>query len=121
MSGIHGVTVDRDQLLAILTTNRDKHHDVFVRAVEVWRAQALALVNEWADEIAKGKRPRLYSDLPEPEEHTDDYDRNIGMLKMHTEKTVELPEEAYMRLVGDDWGWSDMWASNTASYLAVKS
>jgi hypothetical protein len=55
--------------------------------------------------------------LPVPEVHTDDYDRILRMLKMHTEPTIELTEEAAMHLVDDQWGWSKSFASNTSSYL----
>lgn len=120
-SGIGEITVDRQALKKILEDNQAKHHEIFVKAVEIWQQQALKLVNSWAYDIKKGKRPHLYSDLPVPEEHLDDYKRAIRMLEMHTEDTITLTEEAFSRLVDDKWGWSDLFVSNTASYVALSN
>lgn len=118
MTGIGDITVNKEALLAALRTNRDKHHDVFERAVVKFRAQVVEKLDSMIQQLRNGKTPNLYVGLPVPEEHTDDYDRNIHMLEMHIGETIELSEEAFMRLVEDEWGWNAAFASNTASYVS---
>jgi hypothetical protein len=118
LTGFSSVTVNVADLIATVATNRAKHRAVFERAVEVFRERAIAECNALADRIGRNDIPRHLSlSLPVPEVHTDDYDRILRMLKMHTEPTIELTEEAAMHLVDDQWGWSKSFASNTSSYL----
>jgi hypothetical protein len=98
--------------------NRTKHHAAFVKACEVFREKAIAELNAMTDAVARGDIRRLYVSLPVPEEHTADYDRAIQMLNLHLGDTVELSEEAFTRLVQDEWGWRNAFLLNTASYLA---
>jgi hypothetical protein len=118
--GMGSVTVEKAALLAVVRENRAKHRAVFERAVEVFRGQANERLEALARELREsGSLPKtLYVGLPIPEEHTDDYDRAIRMLEMHIHDVVELSEEAYRRVVEDDWGWQQTFATNTRSYLA---
>lgn len=119
LTGIGEAELDKDKLLAVLRANRDKHHDVFERAVVKFREQAIQKLDGIIEQLRQGKTPNLYVGLPVPEEHTDDYDRNIHMLEMHIGGTIMISEEAFLRLVEDDWGWRDAFASNTASYISA--
>lgn len=118
LSGIGDVTVQKEELLTILRTNKEQHRTVFEQALVVFRKKAIAALDSRIEQLRKGEVPNLYFNLPIPEEHTDDYDRAIRMLEMHVEPTVTLSEESCMRLVDDDWGWRDAFANNTRAYLA---
>ena len=116
--GIGRITVDRRFLAQVLRDNREKHHAEFLKAVEGFRAKAVKELNRLADEIRDGKIPRtLALGLPIPEEHTADYDRAIRMLEIHQGETIELEEDAYSRLVDDDWGWKEAFSGTNAYYV----
>lgn len=118
MTGMGDVTVAKAELLAIVEANRAAHWAVFQKACDKFRERAISKLNALADQVKRGDVPESLSvGLPIPEEHTDDYDRAIRMLRMHVGETVTLSEEACMRLVEDDWGWKQAFASNTSSYL----
>src|SRR3954465_13466653 len=94
-SGIGNITVRVDELIKTLEQNRAKHHDVFERALVEFRKQATADLEELIEVLKSGKVPKhVGSALPIPEEHIDDYDRAIAMLRRHTEPTIVLSEDA---------------------------
>lgn len=116
-TGMGDVTVAKAALITILRDNRAVHRKTFDVAVVKFREQAIERLDALITEIKQGKLPQLYVPLPMPEEHTGDYDRAIKMLEMHIEDTITLSEDAYARLVDDDWGWKQAFFSNTASYV----
>lgn len=119
-TGIGDVTVSKDDLLRIVNKNRAEHRTTFDAALVKFREKAIVELDAIIAELKAGQFPKhLASRLPRPEEHTADYDRAIRMLTMHTEATIALSEEAYARLVDDDWGWRDAFLSNTHSYIVA--
>lgn len=117
-SGLSPITVSTSELLEIVKTNRDKHRGIFEEALIIYRKKAIAELDSIIKKLESGKTPSLYINLPVPEEHTDDYTRAIKMLGMHNGPTIELDEQAYMRLVDDEWGWSDLFTANTIGYVS---
>ena len=63
-----------------------------------------------------GKRIEQYIRLPEPEDHTRDYDRVISMLEMDLTDTVELSESDYSQYVLDDWQWKRQCLGTNRAY-----
>ena len=43
--------------------------------------------------------------LPEPQDHTEDYDSVIAMLEMSVEDIIELDADSFQRYVLDKWSW----------------
>ena len=67
---------------------------------------------------AKNGRPiDRYFRLPEPEDHTVDFDTALDMLEWEVGETVELDERTFRRLVRNEWAWRETFAANTASYV----
>jgi hypothetical protein len=66
-----------------------------------------------------GKRIEQYLGLPEPVDHTRDYDRVISMLKMDLAKTVELSESDYSQYVLDDWEWKRQFLGTNRAYSVM--
>lgn len=114
------VTIGKDDLLAILQHNRDRHRAVFEEAVQRYHEQALAQLNEHIARIsgARDKPIAVRVVLPVPEDHTEDYDRVIGMLEKHTGNAVDVTEGKYRNYVDDQWNWTNAWVANTAAYVA---
>lgn len=110
------ITVDKAQLLAKLGANRAAHAATFQLAIEKYREQAIEHFERYVKAIkAGGDVPRVLP-LPQPEEHTEDYDRAIEMLKWHQGDTIQLDEGEFRQYVHDDWGWARSFLSNTTSY-----
>lgn len=116
--GMSPVTVDRNNLILIVKGNRDRHRETFVKACAVFKERAIAQIEDLVSQIKAGKVRSLHIPLPVPEEHTEDYDRALRMLDMHTGSTIELTEDAYRCLVDDEWGWRHSFLSNTVAYTS---
>lgn len=112
------VEVTTADLLADVTANRAKHRAIFDEAVIEFRKRAITKLDALIKDLNAGKTPDLYVHLPVPEEHTNDYDRAIKMLQLHTGETIELNEQTYTNLVEDSWGWSELFTSNTVGYTS---
>src|SRR3954465_4167150 len=106
------VTVQVADLREILIANRAKHKGEFEVAFERYRDAAILWFEERLSVLEKGEAPDTWFRLPLPEDHTDDYDRMIHMLDMHTEKTIGLSGHEYQNYVDDQWPWTP---STTAS------
>lgn len=110
------VTVKVVDLKKKLEENRAEHRAIFEEALEGYRAKAIELLEQHIVKIKKGKVERVAVSLPVPEDHTDDYDRVITMLDMHTGDTIEMPEHDFQCYVMDDWAWKQQFLTSSASY-----
>lgn len=110
------ITVERQQLIAVLEANKAEHKALFDIAIVKYQERVIEWLTEKLDLAKQGKKIDHYINLPQPEEHVIDYDRVIGMLVMHTGETIVIPELLYRQYVDNEWGWSAAFASNTASY-----
>ncbi len=105
------------RLVARLRANRDAHQAIYGEAIVEYRRQATAWCYEMVNALAAAQEPRYLScNLPVPELHVADYDRAIRMLEMDERTQVSLSEEAYARLVDDDWQWREAFIGSTIPY-----
>ena len=110
--------MDTSELLATLEVNRDTHRGIFIKAQEKYREAVIAALDDRLQKARDGKPFTLQFGLLTPEDHTDDYDRVIAMVKAHQDHTIDLDEQTFAQLVLDDWGWKRQWQTTTASYVA---
>lgn len=115
------VLVDKEKLTEILTANREQHRAVVEDAWKGFRVEAVIVLDERLEAARKGLRQSLYVHLEMPEDHTDDYDRALGMLQMDERDQVLLTQQEYAQLVDDDWGWKRQWTNTNANYSAMVS
>lgn len=116
--GLSYVTVNKEVLLEHIRTNRNGHRDMFLKAIEGYRA---AVIKELEMSLAlakEGKSFRRVIELEEPRDHTKDYDRIIKMLELSLSKEIEITEDQFQMYVMDEWGWKDQFISTASSYLA---
>lgn len=114
------ITVSKDDLLVKLQENRDKHRTVFLDAWTGYSEEAQRILNDHLMMIRNGQVPRkIQIILAPPEDHTRDYDRVIGMLKMHQGDTFDLDEQMYAQYVDDDWSWKRAWLETSTQYAAA--
>lgn len=112
------VVVDKDELLGVLRANRESHREVFLQAQRGFRERAIRELDCSLADARAGNAVRLTVHLPEPQDHTEDYDREIRMLEMHTEPTVRIRAGLFDQIVMDRWGWSAAFNATSQAYLA---
>ena len=114
------VRVQRDRLVAILKDNRQTHKTEFIQAVEGYRKKLLALLEEHVENVRAGRTYSVRIDLPEPIEHTKDYDREIQMLALSVDEIIELKRGEFAQYVMDDWAWKGQFSVTNALYTASR-
>jgi hypothetical protein len=68
-------------------------------------------------DLKHSRQVNQYIGLPEPEDHTDDYDRVLTMIEMSINDTVELSENEFAMYVMDQWDWKQSFTESTYRYL----
>ena len=105
------------EVLDILKKNRDLHREIFIAAQKIYRSEVIRKLDQALQAAKDGKEFPSYIQIPEPEDHTKDYDRVIRMLELSTEETIELSEQEVEVYVMDRWSWSHSWAASNIRYL----
>jgi hypothetical protein len=123
------VVVEKEQLLAILKTNRTSHVVAYEEAVKGYKIEALARLDsvnlKIKEQINSLKQGEFLSHLgfmitvPVPESHEDDYNRAIKMVEMSVDATLEIDEQRFDELVMDNWSWKDKFIASNSSYRAT--
>ena len=111
------VTVNRDEFLLRVRKNRDSHRGVFEEALSGYRNRLLAEFERRVRDLQRGRHVNQYIGLPEPEDHTDDYDRILAMAEMSIEDSLELTEDEFGMYVMDQWRWKQSFSDSTDRYL----
>jgi hypothetical protein len=110
------ITVDKQNLIDIITANRDNHRAKFVEAFEKFKVEVEKNLADRLKEIRKGTVPSLNFALPVPVDHTRDYNRIIRMLELSVDEHIVLSERDAQMYVMDQWDWSAQFAASTANY-----
>ena len=118
---MENVKVKKTETLKILRTNRDAHQAIFAEAVDGYKAQVIDILEGHIADIKAGKVKSVTVTLPQPENHTKDYDRAIKMLEMSVDKDVTMDEHSFQCYVMDDWTWKRQFLSSNAFYSKIAS
>lgn len=110
------VKVKREELLEKVKANRDSHRANFEKAQEIYREEIITELDRMLEDAKHRRKIRRSVSLPEPEDHTKDYDRVITMLEMSVDPVIKLDQQTFGMYVMDQWSWSASFASNTLSY-----
>lgn len=111
------VTVDRAEFLARVRENRDNHRQVFEYALEGYRDRLTVELERRIRDLKRGRHIDQYIGLPEPEDHTDDYERILAMAEMSIDDTLELTEDEFAMYVMDQWRWKQSFTDSTKRYV----
>lgn len=111
------IPVKKGDLLNELRKNRESHHKTFNEAIEGYRQEAIAALEQSLTEARKGKRIRRSIDLIEPIDQTKDYDRAIRALEMTTLEVIHLTSGQFAQWVMDDWNWKAQFVNSTQGYI----
>lgn len=110
------VTVDKAELLERLTANRDGHREEFLKACDGYQVRLQEELERRLSDVKAGRRVTLHIGLPEPEDHTKDYDRVITMLRMELDPVVTIDQQSFAMYVMDDWEWKVRTNTTNAVY-----
>jgi len=113
---MENVTVKKDALLDILTSNREAHRQLFLEAQEVYREKVIEALDERLQAVRRGDRVSTFFNLPEPRDFTDAFDRAISMVQWNVGETIELSEHDFQRYVLNDWEWAQQFVASTQLY-----
>lgn len=114
------VKVRKDELLAKLKSNRENHRALFLEAQEGYRDLVIAELDKSLKDAREGREIRTYIRMDAPQDHTDDYDNVIEMLKMSVEDVVELKAIEFQCYVMDKWQWAQAAFLQNSAYAAAK-
>ena len=110
------IKVKTSELLSKLKTNRNAHRELFLKAQVGYRKAVIEELDRMLQEARDGKSIRRAIKLPEPQDHTEDYDTAIMMLEMSVEETLVISVHEFAQYVQDKWSWSDMVTTCNAGY-----
>ncbi|MCK5308959.1 MAG: hypothetical protein KAJ73_10130 [Zetaproteobacteria bacterium] len=113
---MQGVTVKKEELLAVLKANREKHRAIFEEALEGYRAEVVARLDAALKDAKAGKKIVTNIRMIEPMDQTGDYDRIIRMVEMEVDHEVDLDENSFRMYVMDDWAWKEQFLTANLGY-----
>lgn len=114
------VTVNREELLRIVKSNRERHRDIFLKAQEEFRKRAIEELEKRLSDARDGKHFDQHLGMVEPVDRTQDYDRIISMLEMSVDDQIDLTQDEYAAYVMDDWSWKRQWITSNSAYVAIE-
>jgi len=113
------ITVNKANLIETLEKNRSEHRGIFERAQIVYRQKVIDAFEDRLKAARNGEKIVTYIGLPEPEDHTAEFDTAIEMLKWDTAGEVTLDRRDFKRFVQNKWEWEASFVANTQSYSAM--
>jgi hypothetical protein len=99
------IKVKRVELLGKIKENRAKHRDLFLKAQEGYRELMIEALDQMLRDAKDGKSIRRAVTMPEPVDHTDDYDTVIDMLEMSVDDEIMIDQMSFSQYVRDKWQW----------------
>jgi hypothetical protein len=122
------VKVKKEELLAKLRANLDKHVNDYTEACKGYRLEAAIQLAQKADKIAELTKklrdgetlpiePIYFEDLDMPQSHEGDYRQIIEMAEMSTDDIIILSHSEFKQYIRDDWSWKQNFTISNAKYL----
>jgi len=117
------VTANVDELIEALVENFERHKREYNEACAAYRDAAhVALESRLAEVDRSTDSPpslKFPGTLLPPRDHRDDYERAIGMLRLHKNAqatTIHITADQYAAFVQDKWGWTEKWKVSNSFY-----
>ena len=113
---MESIKVSKADLLAVLTSNREKHKAVFLEAQESYRKLAIEELDKALAEARSGRKILRFLTLVEPQDQSKDYDRVIRMMDMSVDDHINLSEREFQQYVMDEWQWKAAFTAANIGY-----
>ena len=110
--------IDKYKLLHILKTNRENHRTLFLKAQDIYRELVIKELDGMLKDAREGSSIRRRVNFSAPEDHTNDYDRMIGILELSNDETLDLTISEYTYYVEDNWTWAKAANAKASNYTA---
>lgn len=110
------VKVEKGKLLGRLEKNRNKHRKLFEEALEGWKARVIEELEKSVKDAKANKKFRTFLQLPQPVDHTSEYEVVIEQVRWSVEEQVELTYREFKQFVLDRWDWTEEFSASSASY-----
>lgn len=111
------VKVKTESLLAKLRANFARHTRELEADRQAYRLKAAKVLKEELAKLAVGQTEPIHIPVSPPDDHTDDYERAIGMLEMSVDDTVVLTASQFAAFVQDKWHWKQTTILKRMSYV----
>lgn len=116
------VKIERNKLLGIIQENLTTHVAEYKEAMIGYRMTVRDRLEKALAKAAEGEINRnIFHDLPEPENHENDYKRVIRMLELSADEIIELEEHDFNSYVLDEWMWTARTKLSNSFYSASNS
>lgn len=112
------IVISKQKLLDKLRENRNNHRKIFEEALEGWRKRVIIELQCALRDARKGLKYRTYFNLPQPTDHTNEYDRIIDQIEWCETELIQLDQIQFNQFVRDDWGWKNDFLTNATIYNA---
>jgi hypothetical protein len=110
------VNIRRTDFIEKVAANRSTHRTVFEKALGGYKRRLVRELERRLADVEAGRRIEHYIRLPEPEDHTQDYDRILAMADMSIDEVLTLDADDFSRFVMDQWSWKQDFTETTAFY-----
>lgn len=121
LRGVTSVRLRREELLEKIRTNRDEHRKIFEEALEGWKKTVTEALDRALKDALQGRRYRPSHHIPQPQDHTDEYDTVIAMLEMSLDEELELTRQEFANYALDNWNWQHDFLVTAASYGSMSA
>ena len=110
------VRVKTADLIQKLEVNFNRHKDDLQESKELYAKKARKLLSGKIKMLKEGKVVSLRFDISPPDDHTEDYERAIEMLRMCQDETIHITSSQFAAYVQDRWTWKDSFNLQKMSY-----
>jgi hypothetical protein len=117
-AGLGSIKANKADLIAQIQKNRDAHREVFLKAHKAYGEALDKALEARLSAHRRGEHITLYFDLPEPEDHTKDYDVVLGMLNLSVDDQLVITDDQYRQFMLDDWGWKQVFEGTVSRYTS---
>lgn len=121
LRGLDAVRMDKERLLERIKKNRDEHRKIYEEAMEGWKRAVITALEQATKDALEGKAYHISFHLPQPEDHTDEYDTVIELLEASLDDEFELTYGQFSNYVLDKWGWQHHFLDNASGYGSMSA
>lgn len=114
--GMSIITVRKLDLLDALRKNAVKHTADYTEALQGYRESVVEQLERALNNARSGSEYKTGFDLPEPQDHSSQYNRIIRMLEMAVADEIKITEHEFSQYVLDEWNWKGHFVATASNY-----
>lgn len=115
------LTFKKADVVKALESQLVEHKTIVQEAWEGHKKRAIEELDRALKDIAAGTRAAVLVHVRAPEDHTEEIERALEMLKMCQEDIVQLDDGEFSMFVQGQWHWVGGFIANNAMYSQTAS